>query len=617
VHGEHRRRVDRERTVDEDRDRRDGAGAGERVQIVDDLLRAAHGERRNEHPAAAGRRLAHDGAEALAHVGCRHVVAVAVRRLEDDDVGAARRMGVADDRQPGAPDVAGEHEARCPARLLALEHDARRPENVPRVDERGADAGDDVEWIVVRHGDDVPHELRDVGLRVQRGDVGLAVARQVLGVLRLDVSRIRQHDRAQIARRRRAVDGTAIAVAGEQRKPPGVVDVCVREHHGGEILDAHGDAQVLLVRLAAAPLEQPEVEENRPAADAQDVAGAGHFPGGAEELDFHDRGRSSSGGAALLLAAARPLEDERDPRPVLRHQRRLPAAAAPLVEQVRQRILVVARAAGEPEDHRLVLSHAREVREPCPPSPPPASHPLAGSLASLPATPTSARARRVRLAGTRPMDTSPTFPTLRIVSHPLIQHKLTMLRDRGTPTKIFRELVDEIAMLMAYEATSDLALEAVPVETPLEPTVGERVSGKKLTLVPILRAGLGMVEGIYRLVPGARIGHIGLYRNHDTLEPVDYYFKVRGDAAERDFFLLDPMLATGGSAVAAVSSLKRAGATRIRFLCLVAAPAGVARLCEAHPDVLVYCAALDRELNEQGYIMPGLGDAGDRLFGTR
>lgn len=216
-----------------------------------------------------------------------------------------------------------------------------------------------------------------------------------------------------------------------------------------------------------------------------------------------------------------------------------------------------------------------------------------------------------------PMDTTPAFPTLRIVSHPLIQHKLTILRDRGTPTKIFKELVDEIAMLMAYEATSDLALEPLSVDTPLEPTTGQRVSGKKLTLVPILRAGLGMVEGIYRLVPGARVGHIGLYRNHDTLEPVDYYFKVPGDAAERDFFLLDPMLATGGSAIAAVSSLKRAGATRIRFLCLVAAPEGVRRLAGSHPDVTVYCAALDRALNEQGYIMPGLGDAGDRLFGTR
>jgi uracil phosphoribosyltransferase len=215
------------------------------------------------------------------------------------------------------------------------------------------------------------------------------------------------------------------------------------------------------------------------------------------------------------------------------------------------------------------------------------------------------------------MDTTPAFPTLRVVSHPLVQHKLSLLRDRATPTKIFKELVDEIATLIAYEATSELSLEAAPVETPLERTTGKRVSGKKLTLVPILRAGLGMVEGVARLVPAARVGHIGLYRDHDTLEPVDYYFKVPGDAAERDFFLLDPMLATGGSAAAAVASLKRAGATRIRFLCLVAAPEGVRRLAEAHPDVTVYCAALDRELNDQGYILPGLGDAGDRLFGTR
>jgi uracil phosphoribosyltransferase len=215
------------------------------------------------------------------------------------------------------------------------------------------------------------------------------------------------------------------------------------------------------------------------------------------------------------------------------------------------------------------------------------------------------------------MDTAPQFPTLRLVSHPLVQHKLTILRDRETPTKIFKELVDEIAMFMAYEATSDLALEDAPVDTPLERAMGRRVAGKKLTLVPILRAGLGMVEGIYRLVPGARVGHIGLYRDHDTLQPVDYYFKVPGDAAERDFFVLDPMLATGGSAAAAVASLKRAGATRIRFMCLVAAPEGVRKFASLHPDVLIYCAALDRGLNEAGYILPGLGDAGDRLFGTR
>jgi uracil phosphoribosyltransferase len=215
------------------------------------------------------------------------------------------------------------------------------------------------------------------------------------------------------------------------------------------------------------------------------------------------------------------------------------------------------------------------------------------------------------------MPTTPAFPTLTVVTHPLIRHKLTLLRDRRTPKKIFKELVDEIAMLMAYEATATLTLDETVVQTPLEQATGWQVSGKKLTLVPILRAGLGMVEGILRLVPSARVGHIGLYRDHDTLEPVDYYFKVPGDAAERDFFLLDPMLATGGSAVSAIDSLKRTGATRIRFLCLVAAPEGVRRVADAHPDVLIYCASLDRELNAHGYILPGLGDAGDRLFGTR
>ena len=215
------------------------------------------------------------------------------------------------------------------------------------------------------------------------------------------------------------------------------------------------------------------------------------------------------------------------------------------------------------------------------------------------------------------IDHTAEFPTLTIIRHPLVQHKLTIMRNCETPTKIFKELVDEIAMLMAYEATIDLSLEALPVATPLEATTGWHISGKKLTLVPILRAGLGMVEGILRLVPAARVGHIGLYRDHDTLQPVDYYFKIPGDVAERDFFVLDPMLATGGSAAAAVASLKRAGATRIRFLCLVAAPEGVSRLSRDHPDVPIYCAALDRELNAQGYILPGLGDAGDRLFGTR
>src|SRR5687767_7469384 len=211
----------------------------------------------------------------------------------------------------------------------------------------------------------------------------------------------------------------------------------------------------------------------------------------------------------------------------------------------------------------------------------------------------------------------PSFPNLTVLSHPLIQHKLSILRDKHTSTRDFKQLVSEIATLMAYEVTKDLPTQPVEIETPLERTSGSQVSGKKLTLVPILRAGLGMVEGITQLIPSARVGHIGLYRDHDTLQPVDYYFKVPGDAAERDFLLLDPMLATGGSAASAVTSLKRAGATRIRFLCLVAAPEGLQHLAAHHPDVGVIAAALDRELNTHGYILPGLGDAGDRLFGTR
>jgi uracil phosphoribosyltransferase len=209
------------------------------------------------------------------------------------------------------------------------------------------------------------------------------------------------------------------------------------------------------------------------------------------------------------------------------------------------------------------------------------------------------------------------FPNLTVLEHPLIQHKLSILRDRRTTTRDFKQLVNEIATLMAFEVTKDLATEPVEIETPLERMTGRQVSGKKLTLVPILRAGLGMVEGIAQLIPSARVGHIGLYRDHDTLKPVDYYFKIPHDEVERDFFILDPMLATGGSAVAAVAALKAAGARRIRFLSLVAAPEGVQRLLEAYPDVPVFAAALDRQLNEHGYILPGLGDAGDRLFGTR
>jgi uracil phosphoribosyltransferase len=212
---------------------------------------------------------------------------------------------------------------------------------------------------------------------------------------------------------------------------------------------------------------------------------------------------------------------------------------------------------------------------------------------------------------------TPRFPNLTVLGHPLIQHKLTLLRDKRTTTRDFKQLVGEIATLMAYEVTKDLPLEPIAIATPLEPMQGVQVAGKKLTLVPILRAGLGMVEGIAQLIPSARVGHIGLYRDHDTLAPVDYYFKIPSGEQDRAFFILDPMLATGGSAVAAVTALKKAGATKIRFLCLVAAPEGVRRMLAGHPDVPVYTAALDRELNAKGYILPGLGDAGDRLFGTR
>jgi uracil phosphoribosyltransferase len=211
----------------------------------------------------------------------------------------------------------------------------------------------------------------------------------------------------------------------------------------------------------------------------------------------------------------------------------------------------------------------------------------------------------------------PTFPNLTVLSHPLIQHKLTLLRDRETTTRDFKQLVGEIATLMAYEVTKDLATEPVDIETPLERMTGRQVAGKKLTLVPILRAGLGMVDGVAQLIPSARVGHIGLYRDHQSLQPVDYYFKIPGDEVERDFIVLDPMLATGGSAAAAVSALKQAGARRIRLLCIVAAPEGAQRMLEEHPEIPIFAAALDRQLNEKGYILPGLGDAGDRLFGTR
>jgi len=212
---------------------------------------------------------------------------------------------------------------------------------------------------------------------------------------------------------------------------------------------------------------------------------------------------------------------------------------------------------------------------------------------------------------------TPRFPNLTVLDHPLIQHKLTLLRGAGKSTRDFKQLVNEIAMLMAYEVTKDLPTEEVDVETPLERTTGRQVAGKKLALVPILRAGLGMVDGITQLIPSARVGHIGVYRDHESLQPVSYYFKVPPGGEERDFIVLDPMLATGGSASAAITKLKEAGARRVRLLSLVAAPEGVARMLTDHPDVPVFVAALDRGLNDRGYILPGLGDAGDRLFGTR
>ncbi len=203
-----------------------------------------------------------------------------------------------------------------------------------------------------------------------------------------------------------------------------------------------------------------------------------------------------------------------------------------------------------------------------------------------------------------------------VINHPLIRHKLALLRDVSTSTRDFKQLVGEIAALMTYEVTRDLPTESVEVITPLETTIGDRIAGR-VALVPILRAGLGMVDGIVQLMPNARVGHIGLYRDHATLQPVSYYFKVPMPASEYRFLLLDPMLATGGSAIAAASELKRAGARDISLLCLVAAPEGIAAFTAAHADIPVYAAAHDRELNALGYILPGLGDAGDRLFGTR
>ena len=204
-----------------------------------------------------------------------------------------------------------------------------------------------------------------------------------------------------------------------------------------------------------------------------------------------------------------------------------------------------------------------------------------------------------------------------IMQHPLIQHKVGRLRSKETGSKEFRELVREISQLMCYEATRNLPLENYEIETPITTTTGKRIAGKNLSIVPILRAGLGMVDGMLDLLPTAKVGHIGLYRDPETLTPVEYYCKLPNDISERDFFVLDPMLATGGSAVAAIQFIKDRGATSICFLCLIAAPEGLKTLQSAHPDVKIYAAALDENLNEHAYITPGLGDAGDRLFGTK
>ena len=203
-----------------------------------------------------------------------------------------------------------------------------------------------------------------------------------------------------------------------------------------------------------------------------------------------------------------------------------------------------------------------------------------------------------------------------VMNHPLIQHKLTQLRNKTTGSKEFRELVSEIAMLECYEATRDLPLEDTQIETPMGMATTQVIAGRKLAFVPILRAGLGMVDGVLALVPAAKVGHIGLYRDHETLQPVEYYSKLPSDIKERDVIVLDPMLATGGSAIDAISIIKRSCPKSIKFMCIIAAPEGIKAFTEVHPDVHVYCAAVDEKLNEVGYIVPGLGDAGDRIFGT-
>ena len=204
-----------------------------------------------------------------------------------------------------------------------------------------------------------------------------------------------------------------------------------------------------------------------------------------------------------------------------------------------------------------------------------------------------------------------------VVDHPLVQHKLTHLRDKNRSTKGFRQILNEIGMLLAYEVTRDLPLEPVTIDTPLQPMEGRQIQGKKLVLAPILRAGVGFLDGMLSLVPSARVAHVGLYRDPETLEAVEYYFKAPSDLADRTVLVLDPMLATANSAIAALDRLKARGASDLRFVCLLAAPEGLAKFQAAHPDVPVWTAAIDSHLNDHGYIVPGLGDAGDRMYGTR
>lgn len=204
-----------------------------------------------------------------------------------------------------------------------------------------------------------------------------------------------------------------------------------------------------------------------------------------------------------------------------------------------------------------------------------------------------------------------------IMNHPLVQHKISLLRDKATGVKEFREMINEIAMLMCYEATRNLPLKEVEIETPLAVAKTKILAGRKMAVIPILRAGIGMVDGITTLIPTAKVGHIGLYRDPETLRPVEYYSKLPRDVHDRDVIVLDPMLATGGTAVDAISIIKKNNPKSIKFMCIIAAPEGVKALTSAHPDVFIYCAALDEKLNENGYIIPGLGDAGDRIFGTK